>query len=604
MSEVNAIGPDWDMTAWFPEFRGKEYTAFREHLARDVASLQERVHDLSAIDSSSVRAWAAFLVDLEGVAQRAAHLASYLGCVGAADAIDEEIKRETASAAAARVELDKVYVSLRAALTDVDDADFEQLCAEPSQQAVRFFLTRIRERARFSMEPELEGLSAELGIDGLSAWGRLYDRISGSLEFDFEPEGEPARKLPVSMTRTLLEDPNPAVRRAALSGSNAAWSSVAEPLAASLNAIAGTRLTLYRRRSVAHFLDPALFDAAISQRTLAALFEAVEARAELPRAYLRRKAGLLGQQHLGFQDLMAPLPLEDRSRIAWADGCARVVDAFGAGYPDLARFAEMAIERRWIDHSPRPGKRPGGFCSTSGLCGESRIFITYNGAAGDVSTLAHELGHAWHGWLMRDLRTWARRYPMTLAETASTFAENLVIEATLEDPRTSAEERLFTLDARLQDAAAYLLNIWMRFRFERALYEERASGELGVQRLKELMQQAQQDCYGDALDSEQLDPWFWASKLHFYITGLSFYNFPYMFGYLFSLGIFARAREEGADFLPRYEALLRDTGRDTAEGVARRHLGVDLETPEFWNASIDLIERDWQRFTDACGDTA
>ncbi len=222
--------------------------------------------------------------------------------------------------------------------------------------------------------------------------------------------------------------------------------------------------------------------------------------------------------------------------------------------------------------------------------------MTYDRTLGDLFTLAHELGHAFHGHLMRDMRSWACRYPMTLAETASTFAEQLVIDAVLEDPKASPLERATILDSRMQDAATFLLNIPMRFYFEHAFYEERRHGEVSVGRLKELMLDAQRRCYGDTLAEDELDPWFWASKLHFYITDLSFYNFPYTFGYLFSLGIFARAKAEGPAFLPHYEALLRRAGSASAENVARESIGVDLQQPEFWNESIDRIEADLARF--------
>jgi oligoendopeptidase F len=392
------------------------------------------------------------------------------------------------------------------------------------------------------------------------------------------------------------------MRRAALRGSNAAWESVADVLAACLNAIAGTRLSLYERRDIAHFLEPALFDAGITKRTLDTLLGSVEERAGVARSYLLEKAKLLGRDKLGFQDLMAPLPVKSHERIPWPDAQARVRETFGRFYPRLADFAGSAFERRWIDWQPRAGKRPGGFCSTSSWINESRIFMTYNETLGDLSTLAHELGHAFHGRLMTDMRPWARRYPMTLAETASTFAEQLIIEAVLEDKAASREQRALLLDSRMQDSATFLLNIPMRFYFEESLYRERAAGELSVVRLQELMIAAQKRCYGDALDESELDPWFWASKLHFYITSISFYNFPYTFGYLFSMGIFARAKREGAAFLPRYEELLRLTGSDTAEGVAKRALDVDLETGDFWNASIDLIEGDAERFREAVAD--
>jgi oligoendopeptidase F len=588
--------PDWDMTPYFEAFDGTAYRRFRETLARDVAALQGEAQELDQITPDSVASWITLLVRLEDVTSRTGHLASYLGCLSAADSRDEAIQREQASAAAARASYEKVFVTVRAALGETDDEIFAVLLRAPALEGATHFLSRLRESARRRMDPGLEGLAADLAVNGIDAWGRLYDRISGRLEFALDVPGNDAKRVPVSVARSLLEDPDARVRRAALHGANRAWESVGDVLASCLNAIAGTRLALYERRGIEDFLEPALFDAGITRRTLDTLLDTAARRAGSARAWLRRKADILGRERLGFQDLMAPLPLESRERIPWPAAQARVQETFGRFYPALAEFARSAFSRRWIDWSPRPGKRPGGFCSTSSWINESRVFITYNETQGDLSTLAHELGHAFHGKLMADMRPWSRRYPMTLAETASTFAEQLVIDAVLDDPEAPAEQRALLLDARMQDASTFLLNIPMRFHFEAALYRERAAGELSVTRLKELMIEAQRHCYGDALDERELDPWFWASKLHFYITGFSFYNFPYTFGYLFSLGIFTRAKREGASFLPRYEALLRLTGSDTAEGVARRALGVDLEAPDFWEASIDLIDADAERF--------
>jgi oligoendopeptidase F len=599
---ADALAPDWDMTPYFDEFDGPSYRSFRETLATDVARLQQDALALDAINEESLAGWTALLVRLEEVSARAGHLAGYLGCLGAADSRNEEIARENASAAAASADYQKIFVTVRAAFGACEDDVFAKLVARPELKDAHYFLTRLRESAKQRMEPELEGLSTDLAVTGIEAWGRLYDQISGRLEFDLEVAGRDTQRVPVAVTRSLLEDPDAAVRRAALVGSNLAWESVGDVLAACLNAIAGTRLALYERRGVPHFLEPALFDAGITRKTLDTLLGTVERRAGVTRSYLEQKAAVLGRSKLGFQDQMAPLPVESHERIPWAAAEERIRDTFGRFYPKLADFAGSAFERRWIDFQPRPGKRPGGFCSTSSFINESRVFITYNETLGDLSTLAHELGHAFHGKLMADMRTWSRRYPMTLAETASTFAEQLVIDAVLEDPEAPASQRALILDSRMQDATAFLLNIPMRFYFEKSLYEERAAGELSVTRLKELMLDAQRRCYGDVLDEGELDPWFWASKLHFYITGLSFYNFPYTFGYLFSLGIFTQAKHEGPDFLPRYEALLRLTGSDTAEGVAHQALGVDLEGPDFWESSIDLIEADfesWQQSVSA-----
>ncbi len=591
----SATRADWDLTPYFTAIDGDDYASFRDALSRDIDSLRARAEAMPGVGDDPA-SWAALLTEAEDVAARFGHLSSYLSCTTAADATDERGQREEAGLATLGAAFDKVFVHVKAAFKAADDDAFEQLVADERLAPARHYLERMRKRAARTMSADLEGLTADLSVDGIGAWGRLYDRVSGNLTFELLVDGKPPQTHPVSMARSLLEDADPEVRTAALRGSGKAWASVADTVAACLNAISGTRLSLYARRGIDHFLEPALFDAGIEQATLDAMLSAVRARQDVARRYLHHKAVLIGKPRLGFQDCSAPLPRDDDARIPWDGAVARVRDAFGASYPALREFADHAFDRRWIDYQPRRGKRPGGFCTSSKVIGESRVFMTYNGAMGDVQTLAHELGHAFHNWLMRDMRPWRRSYPMTLAETASTFAENVVTDATLANPNTSAVDRAAILDSRLQDAEAFLLNIPSRFDFEHALYTRRADGELSVRELGELMLEAQRANYGDALAEDELDPWFWASKLHFYITEISFYNFPYTFGYLFSMGIFARAKAEGAAFLPKYEALLRATGSAPAEQVAQDALGVDLRQPDFWNASIDLIEADLAAF--------
>ncbi|ACY19328.1 M3 family oligoendopeptidase [Haliangium ochraceum] len=595
--------PNWDMRPYFTSPAGPDYAAFWDMLRTSVAELGHALDALPALseDSAAQDAWSATLLELEGVHARMRHLESYLDCMASADAHDEVIRADVGQFASLQASFAALGVRLRAALGHADDGAVAALLERPELSAAEHWLRRTRDSARESMSPALEELATELGVDGIAAWGRLYDQLSGTLSFSLEVPGRAAEEHPVSMARTLLEDPDPAVRQAALVGSNAAWARVSEPVAACLNAIAGTRLTLYRRRGVGHYLDPALFDAAITRRTLDAMMSAVRGRRARMQRYLGIKARLLGRERLGFQDLLAPLPEDAAPRISWDQARERVLAAFGTHYPALREFAADAFAKRWLDHEPRRGKRPGGFCSSSPVIGESRVFMTYHGSMGDLETLAHELGHAFHSWVMRDMRPWARVYPMTLAETASTFAEQLVSEAMLQGGDADPATQRAVLDSRLQKAAVFLLNIPMRFDFECAFYEARQHGEVGVTRLCELMRAAQRDNYGDALDPDALDPWFWASKLHFYITELSFYNFPYTFGYLFSLGIFARTLGQGPEALARYETLLRRTGSASAEQVAREGLGVDLESPDFWNASLDVIEADLGRFEQLSG---
>jgi oligoendopeptidase F len=588
--------PNWDMSPYFTAHGAPDYLDFQERLQADLSELGVRAGALSPAAADHRSTWVVFLTELEQAEVRLRHLESYLGCLGSADARDEAVKRDLALTSALEAELQKSVMLTRARLGETSDADFEELLSEPALVPVGYWLRRARHQAQYSMPADHETLVADLAITGISAWGRLYDQISGTLTFELGLPGGEVERRPVSTVQSLLGDPDPSLRRAALEGANRAWEGQAEALAACLNAISGTRLVLYRRRKISHFLQPALFEAGITRRTLDAMLSAVRDRQELGRRYLRRKATLLGRERLGFQDLEAPLPAVAAGPIGWESAQERVLEAFRGFYPALYELAHAALTARWVDYEPRDGKRPGGFCSSSPLIDQSRIFMTFLGARGDVTTLAHELGHAFHSWLMHGTRRWSRDYPMTLAETASTFAEQAVSDVLLNAPEATAADQLGILDLRLSDAATYLLNIPMRFDFECSLYEERAQGELTVSQLKDLMTRAQRANYGDALDRDQLNPWFWASKLHFYVTDLSFYNFPYVFGFLLSLGLLARAKLDKGAFFPRYEALLARSGSETVETIARETLDADLGAPEFWHACIDRIEQDLQRF--------
>jgi len=581
----------WDLTSYFPEFHGPEMLRFKEAIGTDVAALQSAAASLPQLTVESASAWEDILLRNEDLSRRMSHFGSYIGCLASSDARNEAYMKEEAELTRTRAELAKVRIELLRGLKHSSDAEFAALCGKPTLAGAENYLNRLREEARRAMSTEKEILATELGVDGIQSWGRLYDTASAKLEFDMlYPDGRRER-VPMSQRRSLMDHPDRRVRQAAFEGGNAAWQTVEDTAAAALNAIAGTRLTLNRHRGVDHFLDIALFQAAIGRKTLDAMFEALFANLEIPRKILRLKAQVMGHERVAWFDLGAPLDLPYQEKLSWVKACAMIGASFNQAYPALGDyFAEQVVAKNWVDWEPRRGKRPGGFCTSSMLSKESRIFMTYNEALGDVLTLAHESGHAYHGYLMGNVRPYARGYPMTLAETASTFGENVLINGILDDAKVSEEQKALILDIELGHGAVYLLDIPVRYEFEKAFYEERAKGAVSVSRLKELMSQTQRRVLGDVLEPGGADPYFWASKLHFYITGITFYNFPYTFGYLLSRGLYAMFKKEGNGFLPKYEEFLRRAGGDTAENVVKQTVGRDIEKTEFWNEAIRSLE--------------
>jgi oligoendopeptidase F len=586
---------NWDLSNYFPEFEGPEMKKFKEDLRKDIADLREKTSLLSSLGASNQKEWEDVFLKNEDILRRFSHLSSYINCLASCDANNEAYLKEEAELAVMGAEFSKLKVELLRAVKDTEDEAFESFAKGEAFEDARYFLNRLREESEFKMKPELEMLAADLGIDGINAWGRLYDTVSGKLEFDMEfPDGR-SKRLPISQRRSLMESPDRRIRKAAFEGGNIAWKSIGDVVASALNAISGTRLTLNRHRGVDNFLDVALFQSAATRKTLDAMFEAVYSELELPRKILRLKAETIGTKWISWYDLGAPLEIPGMDSISWVRGKSLVKDSFAKTYPKLGEFVQMLFDSNWVEWEPRSGKRPGGFCTGSLLNNESRVFMTFNDSIGDVMTLAHEAGHAFHSHVMRDLRPYARNYPMTLAESASTFGEMILTNALLEDPSIDDEQKALMLDMEINHGAIYLMDIPVRYEFEESLYEERKNGELSVSNIKDLMVDTQRRVFGEVLEEGGVDPYFWASKLHFYITGVTFYNFPYTFGYLISRGLYSMFRKEGRDFLPKYENFLRQTGSDSAVNVASGNIGCDLESPEFWIEAIHSLNEPYER---------
>jgi len=392
-----------------------------------------------------------------------------------------------------------------------------------------------------------------------------------------------------------MQRPDDQLRQNAWRAINAAWDEHAESCAAAINAIAGWRLEMCRKRSAragtaVHYLHAPLHANRIQRETLDTVLQVAEEGIPLARRAALLQAKAYGKRHYGPWDNRAPAPVADGEAgapIAYEEALDLIAGAYGEVDPAMGDFVRMMAERNWIEGTVGPRKRPGAYCTGFLKSRTPRVYMTYTGGSSDVITLAHELGHAFHSWVMRDLPDSQRRYGMSIAETASTFGETIVRDALLR----RAESPTAALDIVWEEAAAlvtFILNIPTRFEFERNFYDARAERPLSHKELKAMMSAAWEKWYGEGI--AEGDPLFWASKLHFYISGLSFYNFPYLFGYLFSLGVYARREAFGDEFFARYQALLMDTGRMTTEDLAAKHLNVDLTQPDFWRDTLAMIE--------------
>lgn len=581
---------DWDLGAYFPAFDDPTRVEFEHALARDFNALLETSAGLQALAASNAAEWESVVLRFESLLSRLSHYSSYVHALVSADGNNADYLEAEGRLSTLGALHSKLQAQLIRAVGGATEAEYGAFIQRAALEGAQYFIGRLRQSFQMSMPTPLEELAADLGTDGIEAWGRLYDGVMSALSFELRVGDKNPETLPFSLRRSLMEGTDRATRQAAFEGGNKALEPWLPTLNRALNHISGTRLTLAKRRGVGHILDVATFDAGITRATLEALMTAVERRIDVPRQVLALKARQMGTSAVRWYDLGAPSPVADAANLSWDEAVSRVAVAFHRQYPALADYFDEAIRQRWVDYRSRPGKRPGAFCTTSTLLGQSRVFMTFGGTLNDVSTLAHEMGHAFHGHVLRKTRPMACEYPMTLAESASIFAELVLVNGLLDDPTLSAKQRAALYAAMVNDAPVFLLDVNTRFQFERAFYEERLRGEVRLERTCELMRETQLRVFGEVLEADGTDAFYWASKLHFFITGVSFYNYPYIFGYLLSRGLYARFSQEGAGFLPRYEQFLARSGSQDPAQVAKDVLGCDLEQPDFWEQSIQSVE--------------
>ena len=495
-------------------------------------------------------------------------------------------------------EWDKLKTELEAVALEQSDEQWNRLLLSEELTPIKFALDEMRQLGKRKMSVEMESLALELAVDGYHGWNRLYDKMAGDQRVIFT-SGDSEEILSLGQLQVRMSDPDRLVRKQAFEKMAAAWEKSADLAAMSLNALAGFRLALYKRRGWDSIMYEPLTQSRLSQASLDAMWSVVGR--EMPRLvpYINAKKKLLGIDKFSWYDQFAPCGQTDRT-FGYDEAADFIVRNTGEFSSELAEFCRMAVDKRWVEAEDRPGKRAGACCNGTGPLRQTRVFMTYAGTYENMLTLAHELGHSYHHEVLKERPFLSTLYPMTLAETASIFNEMLVTDAAL-TAAADPQEKLMLLDQNLQQAHTFFCDLHSRYLFERMFYAERANGMVGKDRLCELMIKAQEKAFGPLLDESGRHPFFWASKLHFYITDRPFYNYPYTFGFLFAGGVYARAREEGKAFAPKYRALLEDSGSMTSEDAAMKHLGVDLTKEEFWQEAVNRSLADTDEFVKLAG---
>lgn len=581
--------PRWNLDPIYPGFDAPEYRKDKEELGRLSGALLD--HMKTVPQGAGLAPWLREALKLETEAGSLEEtLGSYAYTRYSTATTDPKALAELNLLEEMRLPLKRAGVLFRNALSARKD-EVEALIA--SDSGIGEYAFHLREEilwASRQMSPELEDLAEDLNRAGGDAWGRLQEQVSSTAAMVWD-EATGERKTTVQL-RALASDPDRAIREKAWDLELKAWEQMKLPMAAALNGVKGFAVTLNKRRGWADPLEKSIEQCRITRATLDALISAMEESLPLWRRYLKVKARYLGVPACAFYDIFAPVGAPPAP---WTFERVRtfIVEKFGAFSPDMGAFAERAFREGWIDAEPREGKVGGAYCISFPNRKASRVLCNFDGSFGEVSTIAHELGHAYHHEVIKDVPYPLAQYPMTLAETASIFAETVVFEEAVKE--VPPDRKAALLENNLQNGCQILVDILSRFYFEKSVFARRPAAELGAEELCELMREAQEAAYGEGLDKDRRHPYMWAVKGHYYSPDLSFYNFPYAFGLLFGLGLYEKYRSQGPSFASAYREILVRTGRMSAVDLTRQ-AGFDIEGKDFWLGGIEVFKRQVDEF--------
>ena len=572
------MSTEWSLKELYPSFESEEFQRDFERFS----NFREVFNGLTLEDNlESIKAAIAALEEFSVLSSR---LGNYINLTLTANTTDETANKYRTLFGNAYAALNSAYTKVYKFIGSVET----DITADENLKDYEFYFAEAKQQYKHLLSDELEDVIAKFSISGGDGWEQLFEAMTSGVEGEFKGE-----KVTLSEIRNMAYDADAAVRKEAYETELKMYDTIKEPIAFALNNIKQQVLTETSLRGFESPLAQTLEASRMSRKTLDALLEAIREYLPQFRAYLKHKASLLGHENgLPFYDLFAPIG-ESSRRFTIEESKEFLLENFKGFSEDLAQMTKEAYENNYIDFLPRKGKVGGAFCSNLPFIKQSRILTNFSGSLSDVVTIAHELGHAYHGLHIENHRVLNQEYSMPVAETASTFNENIVMNTVISE--ASDAEKVALLESQLQDTTQIIVDIYSRYLFEASVFENREKSFMFSKDLEQLMLDAQKEAYGDGLDPDAMHPYMWACKPHYYSSGLSFYNFPYAFGGLFSKGLYAIYQEQPEGFVEKYQELLRATTVTSAEDTAKV-LGVDVTDSAFWKKALAQVADNIEQF--------
>ena len=577
---------NWDLTVFYKDFDDPE---FKDDLARLPKEIDAFTAAIAAPAEDEVRKLVSLVHQEEALSCLFERLSMMIELNFAVDANNKPANAALAPLMRAYMDSSLAANAFSRYLASLDNLD-AIIDADDELKARAFALREAAENAKHQLPEALEKPVLKMQLSGGEAFSQLRDKLDATLLVDYD-----GKQIPLSAVRALAYDGDADTRRRAYEAELASYKKIELPMSFCLNNLKAEGETMAALKGYKGVLDMALAHSRMDEKTLEAMWTAIREALPEVREYFKAKGRLLGHENgLPFYDLFAPVGQSTRTYTV-EEARALLLDLFGKFCPEMGEMMRTAFDEGWIDMFPREGKSGGAFCSGYYAKNISRVMTNFAGSASDVSTLAHELGHAFNNRMLHHKPIMMTETPMPLAETASTFNETLLISQLLKT--ATPEEELTLLDSCLTEQTQTMVDIYSRFLFEQKVVAAQADHALDVDELKETMLWAQEQSYGDGLDPEYRHPYMWACKSHYYSTGVHFYNFPYAFGGLFARGLYARYEKEGEAFVPVYCDLLSRFGSDTIANVTAS-VGIDVTTPDFWREAVESVLVQVRRFVE------